>query len=115
MFRLSFVFMLVLCFFSFSYAEPENTKQELTIGQKQEIAKDMGIILPGMTKEEVRKTFGLLEPKIGFSAATGQEVWYYSSPEEQNIYFTDDLVERVEYIPEKKLNQQQELKQLEEI
>jgi len=51
-----------------------------------------------MTKEEVLKTLG--EPrKTGFSASTGQEVWYYKAPEEQNIYFQGDKVERIEYIP----------------
>ena len=27
--------------------------------------------------------------KTGFSASTGQEVWYYESPKEQNVYFND--------------------------
>lgn len=78
MLRLSLVVIIIISSFStFSCAEPQNPEQEFTKQQKQEIAKGIGIILPGMTKQEVRKTFGSLEPKIGFSAATGQEVWYY--------------------------------------
>ena len=82
MIKLFLVAIIVLSFFSLCSCAESTDKpkqQEFTKQQKQEIAKDMGIILPGMTKQEVRKTFGLLEPKIGFSASTGQEVWYYSS------------------------------------
>ncbi len=76
-------------------------KQTLTADQKKEFAMQMGIILPGMTKAEVRKTFGLIEPKIWY-AHDGQEAWYYKAPELQNIYFTNTTVERVEYMPRKR-------------
>ena len=71
-----------------------------TAGQKKEFAGQMGIILPGMTKAEVRKTFGLIEPKIWYTP-DGQEAWHYKAPEPQNIYFTNTTVERVEYMPRK--------------
>ena len=77
-------------------------RENLTYEQGKELASQLGIILPGMTKQEVKETLG--EPrKTGFSASTGQKVWYYKSPEEQNVYFNDDKVERVEYIPKKQI------------
>lgn len=117
MINLLLTVIAILCFPSFVYADSTDNvlKQKLSLEQKKELAKEMGIILPGMTKQEVRETFGLIEPKIGYSASTGQEVWHYNSPEEQNIYLKDDKVERVEYIPEKKSKQQQQLRQPEEI
>ena len=72
-----------------------------TADQKKEFAMQMGIILPGMTKAEVRKTFGLIEPKIWYTP-DGQEAWHYRAPEPQNIYFTNTTVERVEYMPRKR-------------
>ncbi len=89
---------MVSCFFPPSYADSTEKTQEqkLTQEQKKEIAKQAGIIPTGMTKDEVRETFGLLKPRIWFTYK-GQEVWYYKAPEEQNIYFKDDKVERVEY------------------
>jgi len=48
-------------------------KKEVTFEQKKEIAKQVGIILPGMTKQEVVKTLG--EPrKIEISVRTELEV-----------------------------------------
>ena len=94
---------IVMCISSTVYSNStgKGPKEELTQEQKKELAKQVGVILPGMTKQEVVKTLG--EPrKIGYSASTGQEVWYYKSPEEQNIYFKDDKVERVEYLPKKR-------------
>ncbi len=67
---------------------------------KKEFARQVGIILPGMTKDEVHKTFGLVIPKIRL--AEGREVWHYDSPEEQDIYFQGDKVEKVVYRPEEK-------------
>lgn len=64
---------------------------------KKEFARQVGIILPGMTKHEVRATFGLVEPKIRF--VEGREVWHYNSPKEQDIYFLGDKVEKVIYYP----------------
>ena len=104
MIRSSLIVIIVLCFSSLSYAESTDKapEQELTPEQKKELATVVGIILPDMTKEEVLKTLG--EPrKTGFSASTGQEVWYYKSPEEQIIYFLGDEVDRVRYLPEKKV------------
>mgnify|MGYP001597151344 CR=1 FL=1 len=71
-------------------------KQFKTLEGKKKFAKEMGIILPGMTKNDVKETFGLIVPELRVSQA-GQEVWRYSSPEEQDIYFKGDKVERVEY------------------
>lgn len=69
---------------------------------------EMGIILSGMTKEEVRNTFGLIKPETWYTPS-GQEVWHYRAPEEQIIYFKEDAVERVEYAPED--NRQEPAKQ----
>ena len=93
----------MLCFSSLSYADSTDKVQGLdfTKDQKKEIAKQVGIILPGMTKADVKETFGLQQPKI-WHTPEGQEVWYYESPEKQNIYFKDDIVEKVEYTPPKK-------------
>lgn len=109
------IFITILCFSSPAYADSTNKvqEQELTSEQKKELAKEVGIILPGMTKDEVRETFGLLEPEINYTA-TGQEVWHYNSPEEQNIYFKDDKVERVKYLQRGK-KPAREIKQPEEM
>ncbi|MCK5512518.1 MAG: hypothetical protein KAI96_06895 [Thermodesulfovibrionia bacterium] len=52
-----------------------------------------------VTKAEVKETYGLLQPKV-WRTPEGQEVWHYKSPVKQNVYFKDDKVERVEYVPE---------------
>jgi hypothetical protein len=94
--------ILVILYCGVAYAASPDTpqKQSLTADQKKEFAMQLGIILPGMTKAEVRKTFGLIEPKIWYTP-DGQEVWHYKAPEPQNIYFTNTTVERVEYLPRK--------------
>ena len=80
---------------------PSVTQGEvLSEEQKGELASELGLIIKGITKEEVRSTFGLLKPVL-WRTPKGQEVWYYSSPEPQNIYFIEEKVERVEYFPEK--------------
>lgn len=86
----------------------------LTFEQKKKLGVELGIILPGMTKQEVRETYGLLEPKIGYSMLTGQEVWHFNSPQEQDIYFEGDLVEKVNYLP-KPTENKSKVKELEEI
>ena len=73
-------------------------KQFKTLESKKKFAKETGIILPGMTKNDVKETFGLIVPEPRVSR-TGQEVWHYNSPEEQDIYFRGEVVERVEYYP----------------
>ena len=116
MMRLLLIVIIVLVSSSLAYSNSTDKvpEQELTQEQKKELATIVGIILPDMTKGEVLKTLG--EPrKTGFSASTGQEVWYYKSPEEQNIYFKDDKVERIEYLPEKEIKPAREIKQPEEI
>ncbi|OGX07698.1 MAG: hypothetical protein A2Y06_02055 [Omnitrophica WOR_2 bacterium GWA2_37_7] len=73
-------------------------KQFKTLEGKKKFAKEMGIILPGMTKNDVKGAFGLVVPEFRVSQA-GQEIWHYNSPEEQDIYFRGDVVERIEYYP----------------
>lgn len=73
-------------------------KQFKTLEGKRKFAKEMGIILPGMTKNDVKETFGLVMPELRVSR-TGREVWHYNSPEEQDVYFRGDVVERIEYYP----------------
>jgi hypothetical protein len=87
-----------LSIFSYSCSADKIPGNLLNQRQKKELAGQLGIILPGMTKEKVRETFGLIEPEI-LHTSDGQEVWHYKSPEEQNIYFINDIVEKVEYIP----------------
>lgn len=96
---------IVMCISSTVYSNStgKGPKQELTQEQKKELAKQVGVILPCVTKQKVLETLG--EPReAGFSALTDQEVWYYKAPEEQNIYFQGDKVERVEYLPKKQKN-----------
>ncbi len=89
-------------------------RKKVTFEQKKELPIMIGIILPDMTKEEVLKTLG--EPrKTGFLVSTGQEAWYYKAPEEQNIYFKGDKVERVEYLPKEEIKPTREIKQPEEL
>lgn len=76
----------------------DSVKQFKTLESKKKFAKEMGVILPGMTKNDVKETFGLVVPELRVSR-TGQEVWHYNSPEKQDIYFKGDKVERVEYYP----------------
>jgi hypothetical protein len=93
MIRLFAFISMLLCIASLSYACPTNSghKQKLTAEQKK-MAQFIGVILPGFTKEEVRETYSsLLEPKIWFTTE-GTEVWYFKAPQEQNIYFTNDIV-----------------------
>jgi len=94
--------LLIIFLPSLFYSEE---KVKLTPEQKKELASQVGIILPDMTKQEVRETFGLLEPEVWYTPE-GQEVWYYNSPEEQDIYFKGDKVERVEYYPKKPIEQE---------
>jgi hypothetical protein len=77
--------------------------EKYTPYQKKEIAQFMGIILVGFSKQDVRDTFSFTEPDIWYTDS-GQEVWYYPTPEAQNIYFQDDKVEEVEYTLKKHRN-----------
>ncbi len=97
--KLSLFIIITLCFSSLACVDSteKTQKQELTQEQQKELGKGLGIILPGMTRDEVREIFGLLEPEIWYTP-DGQEVWHYKSPEEQNIYFKNDKVERVKYL-----------------
>jgi hypothetical protein len=54
----------------------------------------------------------ILKPKIWYTPE-GKEVWYYKSPQEQNIYFTDGIVDWVEYNPKVKQKLQPEIRQFE--
>ncbi len=93
----------MLFFSSLSYADSTDKVQELelTPEQQNKLAKEMGVVLKGMTKADVKETFSFLQPKVWFTDE-GQEVWFYKSPEKQNIYFKGDIVERVEYTPPQK-------------
>ena len=97
---LTIIFFLSLPFLSYADST-DNIHEKFTPEQKKEIAKFTGIILIGMTKQDVKETFSFTEPKIHFTPE-GQEVWYYKTPEEQNIYFNNDEVEDVEYFPSEK-------------
>ena len=110
--RVAITILILVCTTAAFAGSPKSPQGEQpTIEQKKELARELGIILKGITKEEVRNTFGLLVPELWYTPE-GQEVWFYSSPEPQNIYFTDDKVERVEYFPEK---ERQPVKQEKEI
>jgi hypothetical protein len=110
--RATITILLLVCTTAAFAGSPKSPLgKQPTIAQKKELAKELGIILKGITKREVRDTFGLLVPELWYTPE-GQEVWYYKSPEPQNIYFTDDKVEWVEYFPEK---EGQPVKQEEEI
>ncbi len=100
------VVLLLLCLLSpvLSYAEE---KLEPTPEQK-ELATMVGIILPGMSKEEVRQTFGLLTPFEGFTVER-QEAWRYDSPEKQIIFFdSQGRVERVKLLKKDQPDSQRE-------
>ena len=100
--KVTVIIVLVFCFSSLSHAESANKEiipEKLTPEQQEEIAKYVGVILPGMTKNDIIDTYSdLLKPNI-WHTPEGQEVWYYKAPHEQNIYFKGDIVERVEYRP----------------
>ncbi len=78
-----------------------SAEDQYTPEQKKELAQFMGIIMIGFTKQDVRKTFSFTKPDIWYTDA-GQEVWYYSAPEAQNIYFRDDKVDEVEFSSKKR-------------
>lgn len=75
----------------------EKKREQYSPEKKNEIARAAGIILPGMTKKEVRETYHSLQPRIWYTPKE-QEVWYFSSPQKQNIYFIEDKVEKIKYI-----------------
>jgi hypothetical protein len=79
-------------------ADPsERAQEDISFEKKREIARSAGIILPGMTKREVREIFGSMQPRIWYTPRE-QEVWYYNIPQKQNIYFVEDKVEKIKYI-----------------
>ncbi len=75
----------------------KDREEKVSPEKKKEIAMSAGVILPGMTKREVRETFGSLQPRIWYTPRE-QEVWYYKIPQKQNVYFINDKVELVKYI-----------------
>ena len=75
----------------------EEVQEEISPERKLEIARSAGIIIPDMTKREVREILGSLQPRIWFTPRE-QEVWYFNLPQKQNIYFIDDKVEKIKYI-----------------
>jgi len=87
--------ILVLSLISLLTSISLATENSAPSKEQKEVASSIGIILPGMTKEEVRQTFGLLRPFEGFTVE-GQEAWRYSAPEKQVIFFNKQgKVERV--------------------
>ena len=71
--------------------------EEISPERKMEIARSAGIIIPGMTKREVREIFGSIQPRVWYTPLE-QEVWYFNVPQKQNIYLVDDKVEKIKYI-----------------
>lgn len=104
------IFITMLCFSSPVYAgsTDEAQEQELTPEQQNELAKQVGVVLIGMTKNDVREIFGLLELEIWYTPE-GQEVWYFKIPGSHNIYFKGDEVEKVEHGPKPKIKQPVEM------
>ena len=90
---LPILILLLIPFIGYS-DDPERTSEQ------KELATVVGIVLGGMTKKEVLKALGYPKKK-GKCISTDQEVWYYKYPEEQIIYFSEDVVDRVHYLPEK--------------
>ncbi len=76
---------------------PDRVPENISLEKKKEIARSAGIILPGMTKREVREIFGSRQPRIWYTPRE-QEVWYFNLPQKQNIYFLEDKVEKIKYI-----------------
>ena len=70
--------------------------EEISPEWKIEIARSAGIIIPGMTKKEVREILGSLQPRVWYTPRA-QEVWYLNIPQ-QNIYFIDGKVEKITYV-----------------
>lgn len=100
--RATITILILICTTTAFAGSPDTSqREEITREQQKELAREFGVIIKGMTKNEVRDTFGLLVPELWYTPE-GQEVWFYSSPEPQNIYFTDDKVERVEYLSHEK-------------
>ena len=116
--KLMVIIILVFCLSSLSHADSTNKEiipEELTPEQQEEIAKNVGVILPGMTKKDIIDTYSdLLIPKRWYTHK-GQEAWYYKSPRKQNIYFNGDIVERVEYNPRMRQRPLIDVKKPEEI
>ncbi len=75
----------------------EAAEREFRPGKKKEAAGQAGVILPGMTKRQVRETLALSQPRIWYTPME-QEVWFYKIPRKQNIYFIDDKVDTVKYL-----------------
>lgn len=118
MIKLMVIIILVFSLSSLSHADSTNKEiipEELTPEQQEEIAKYVGVILPGMTKKDIIDTYSnLLKPRIWYTSE-GQEVWHYKSPHKQNIYFNGDIVERVEYLSRMRQKPRTDVKKPEEI
>ncbi len=98
MIRLCIFLTFLMCLISTAYADSSaKFHEQIKISkQKNNLAKEMGIILIGMTKTEVKDVFYFMKPKIWFTT-NGNEVWSYETPEKQDIYFNDNKVDSIQY------------------
>ncbi len=71
--------------------------EKISTERKMEIARSAGIIIPGMTKGDVREIVGSLPSRV-WHTPLGQEVWFFNVPHKKNIYFIDDKVEKIKNI-----------------
>ena len=71
----------------------DEVAEEISPERKIEIARSAGIIIPGMRKRDVREILGSLQLRV-WHTPLAQEVWYLNIPQ-QNIYFIDDKVEKI--------------------
>ncbi len=78
-------------------AVSEAGKRQLCTQNKRGAAGSKAVILPGMTKRQVREILSSSQPRIWYTPGE-QEVWFYKVPRKQNIYFVDDRVETVKYL-----------------
>jgi hypothetical protein len=70
--------------------------EEISPERKIDIARSAGIIIPGITKRDVREILGSIQPRV-WHTPLAQEVWYLNITQ-QNIYFIDDKVEKIKSI-----------------
>jgi hypothetical protein len=75
----------------------DEVPEEISPERKMDIARSAGIIIPGMTRKDVRKIFGSLPSRV-WHTPLGQEVWFFNEPHKKNIYFVDDTVEKIKNI-----------------
>ena len=58
------ILILVCTTTAFAGSLDTSQREEISREQKKELARELGLIIQGMTKEEVRSTFGLLVPEL---------------------------------------------------